>query len=149
MGEGWDGGMDNTKARELRKNMTDAERALWKHLRLRQFCGHKFRRQQPMGRYIVDFVCFEKRLIIEVDGGFHSEQIIYGSNRDAWFEEQGFRVLRFWDNQVLTEIDAVKDKIMQALSWTSPPHLHPPPQGGRKWEVESSRKEGGDEIRPR
>lgn len=109
------GGMDRIKARQLRKNMTEAERTLWKYLRLRQFGGHKFRRQQPIGKYIVDYVCLEKRLIIEIDGGQHSEQVIYDLERSAWLEEQGFRVLRFWDNQVLKETEAVKEKIMEAI----------------------------------
>jgi very-short-patch-repair endonuclease len=68
MGEGWDGGMNRTKAKELRKNMTDSVRTLWRHLRLRQFAGYKVRRQQPIGKYIVDFACFERKLIIELDG---------------------------------------------------------------------------------
>ncbi len=109
------GGMDRIKARELRKNLTEAELTLWRHLRLRQFGGYKFRRQQPIGKYIVDFVCLEKRLIIEVDGGQHSEQVSYDLERSAWLEEQGFRVLRFWDNQVLKETEAVKEVIIGPL----------------------------------
>jgi very-short-patch-repair endonuclease len=109
------GGMDRIKARELKKNLTEAELTLWKHLRLRQFGGYKFRRQQPIGKYIVDFVCLEKRLIIEVDGGQHSEQVSYDLERSAWLEEQGFRVLRFWDNQVLKETEAVKEVIIGPL----------------------------------
>jgi very-short-patch-repair endonuclease len=69
VGEGKDGRMDNSRARSLRKNLTEAEKFLWKHLQLRQLGNYKFRRQQPIGKYIVDFFCFEKRLIIEVDGG--------------------------------------------------------------------------------
>lgn len=115
MGEGRDGGMDRTKARQLRKNMTEAERRLWKHLRLRHFGGHKFRRQQPIGKYIVDFVCLEKKLIIEVDGGQHTEQGGYDLKRSTLLEKQGFRVLRFWDNQVLKEIEGVKETIIVAL----------------------------------
>jgi very-short-patch-repair endonuclease len=113
------GGMDRIKARELRKNLTEAELTLWKHLRLRQFGGYKFRRQQPIGKYIVDFVCLEKRLIIEVDGGQHSEQVSYDLERSAWLEEQGFRVLRFWDNQVLKETEAVKEVIIGPLGHKS------------------------------
>ena len=106
--------MDKSQVRELRKHLTETERASWKHLRLRQFKGYKFRRQQPIGKYIVDFACLEKRLIIEVDGGQHSEQTAYDLERDTWLESQGFSVLRFWNNQVFT------------------PHLNPPPQGGRR-----------------
>ena len=107
--------MDIIKARELRKNPTDAERVLWRHLRFCQFSGYKFRRQKPIGNYIVDFVCFEKKLIIEVDGGHHSEQVVYDLERSAWLGGQGFRVLRFWDTQVLKETEAVKEKILEAL----------------------------------
>ncbi len=125
--------MDRIKARELRKNLTEAERTLWKYLRLRQFDGNKFRRQQPIGKYIVDFVCFEKKLIVEVDGGQHNEQVIYDSGRNEWLKKQGFRILRFWNNQVLKEIDGVEGSIMEALSsYSYPPHLNPPPQGVRR-----------------
>jgi len=125
--------MDKIKARELRKNPTEDERTLWRDLRLHQFDGNKFRRQQPIGKYIVDFVCFEKKLIVKVDGGQHSEQVVYDSERNEWSERQGFRILRFWNNQVLKEIDAVKERIMEALSsYSYTPHLNPPPQEGRR-----------------
>ena len=107
--------MNTNRARELRKTSTDTERALWRHLRLRQLGGYKFRRQQPIGQYIVDFVCLDKRLIIELDGGQHSERFDYDSARTAWLEVQGFRLLRFWNNQVLDEIDAVKAVILGSL----------------------------------
>ncbi len=127
------GDMNTTKARELMKNPTEAERMLWNHLRLRQFGGHKFRRQQPLGPYIVDFVCLEKKLIVEVDGGQHSEQVAYDKERSAWLEAQGFRVLRFWNHEVLKEIEVVKEVIAEALDCRSNTlHLSPPPQGGRK-----------------
>jgi very-short-patch-repair endonuclease len=132
------GGMRKDRARELRRNPTDAEKTLWKHLRLRQSGGHKFRRQQIIGKYIVDFVCLERRLIIEVDGGQHSEESAYDRERDKWLGEQGFHVLRFWDNQVLQETDAVREAIQQVL--TSPPLLYPPPQGGRR-EIARIKKE--------
>lgn len=120
------------KAKELRKKPTDAERVLWKHLRLRQIGGYKFRRQQPIGQYIVDFVCLEKRLIIELDGGYHAEQIAYDSKRDRWLEKQGFCILRFWDNQVLKETESVKEVIYRALSGQLdvPPTLILPRKGG-------------------
>jgi very-short-patch-repair endonuclease len=125
--------MNSAKARQLRKNMTDAERTLWKHLRLRQFAGYKFRRQQPIGKYIVDFVCFERKLVIELDGSQHSEEVVYDLERSAWLQEQGFRILRFWHNQVFNETDGVKEAIIAALNNPSyTPHLNPPPQGGRR-----------------
>jgi len=111
--------------------MTEAELALWRHLRLRQLKGCKFRRQQPIGKYIVDFVCLEKRLIIEVDGGQHSGHASYDSERNAWLESQGFSVLRFWNNQVLKEMEAVEEVIMDALTRRSlPPTLVLPRKGG-------------------
>jgi len=127
------GGMNKLKARQLRKNPTDAERALWNYLRLCQLGGHKFRRQQPIGKYIVDFVCLEKRLVIEVDGGHHSEKFNYDSERDAWLKKQNFKIMRFFDNQVLKETEAVKEVILQTLDSGFAPHLNPPPQGGRKF----------------
>ncbi|MGH7890390.1 MAG: endonuclease domain-containing protein [Thermodesulfobacteriota bacterium] len=120
------------KARELRKNPTESEQMLWKHLRLRQLGGYKFRRQQPLGPYFVDFVCLEKRLIVEVDGGQHSEQIAYDSERSGWLEAQEFPIVRFWNNEVLKEIEVVKEVIAEALGCRFTPHLNPPPQGGRK-----------------
>ena len=108
--------MTTSKARELRKNPTQAEHALWQHMRRRQLGGHKFRRQQPLGLYIVDFVCFDKRLIVEVDGGQHSGQFDYDTERTAWLESQGFYVLRFWNNQVLKEMEAVKEVVVDALA---------------------------------
>jgi very-short-patch-repair endonuclease len=108
--------MDRSRAKELRNNPTEAERILWQHLRLRQLGGYKFRRQQPLGNYIVDFVCLEKRLIIEVDGGQHSTQAAYDQQRNTWLEAQGFRVLRFWNNEILQNTEAVKELIWQALT---------------------------------
>jgi very-short-patch-repair endonuclease len=107
--------MSTDKAKELRKSSTDAERKLWHHLRRYQMNGHKFRRQQPIGPYIVDFVCFEKKLIVEVDGGHHDQQAESDNARTEWLESQGFKVLRFWNNQVLKETESVKLAIMKAL----------------------------------
>ena len=75
--------------------------------------GIKFRRQQPIGDYIVDFVSYEKRLVIEVDGGQHATQESSDRKRDLWLKEQGFKTLRFWDNEVLTNIDGVLEKIIE------------------------------------
>jgi very-short-patch-repair endonuclease len=118
------------RARALRKNPTEAEKVLWNHLRFWQVDGYKFRRQQPLGNYIVDFVCLEKKLIVEVDGGQHAEQLGYDSERDAWLRAQGFRMLRFWNNDVLQNISSVKDAILSKLEST--PFLNPSPQGGRR-----------------
>jgi len=104
------------QARKLRKNMTDAERKLWHFLRSRRLAGLKFRRQVPIGPYIVDFACLEKKVIVEIDGGEHNfpDHRRYDAQRDAYLEGQGFRVLRFWNNQVLSDIEAVLTVILQA-----------------------------------
>ncbi len=128
-GEGWDvncsfppcggrlgWGETNTKsARELRKNLTDAERRLWQQIKRRQIATVKFRRQQPIGPLIVDFVCFERRVIVEVDGGQHAEQVPYDEQRTCWLEAQGYRVLRFWNNDVLANTEAVAQAILDAV----------------------------------
>jgi very-short-patch-repair endonuclease len=116
------------RARALRKNPTEAEKVLWGHLRYWQVDGYKFRRQQPLGKYIVDFVCLEKKLIIELDGGQHAEQTVYDAERDAWLRDRGFSVLRFWNNDVLQNLGGVKDTILSKMEST--PFLNPSPQGG-------------------
>jgi very-short-patch-repair endonuclease len=97
-------------AKALRKRMTDAEQILWRHLRAHRLGGMKFKRQQPIGPFVVDFVCFDSRLVIEVDGGQHQDNE-KDRTRDAWLEGQGYRVLRFWNNEVLNELPAVLEKI--------------------------------------
>jgi len=105
------------RAKQLRKNMTVAERALWRHLRSRQLAGYKFRRQQPIGRFIVDFACLEKRLVIELDGGQHAEpeQAANDAERSEWLHKNGIRVIRFWNHDVLNNLDAIKEAITHAL----------------------------------
>ena len=115
-------------AKDLRKNSTDTERSLWKHLRAKRFEGFKFRRQEPVGHYIVDFVCFESRVIIECDGGQHGLQTERDQERDRWFEEQGYRVLRFWDNEVLKNPEGVLEAIFNACR--DHPPLNPLPSKG-------------------
>jgi adenine-specific DNA-methyltransferase len=126
-----------TRARELRNDPTDAERALWGQLRLWQLDGYKFRRQQPLGRYIVDFVCLEKRLVVEVDGGQHAQQATLDAERDNWLRDEGFTDLRFWNHDVLKNIDAAKEQIYKALQNT--PYLNPSPQGGRRQRARAKR----------
>ena len=103
-------------AKSLRENSTDAERLLWKHLRARQPQGLKFRRQQPIGNFIVDFVCFEQKLIIELDGGQHAEQQQTDAARTQWLEMQGFKVIRFWNNEVLQNMEGVWQAITPHLA---------------------------------
>lgn len=118
------------RARELRKDPTDAERLLWRRLRYWQLDGCKFRRQQPLGPYIVDFVCLQRRLVIELDGGQHAEESDHDTLRDDWLRSQSFTVLRFWNNDVIQNTDAVVEKILEQIQST--PYLNPSPQGGRK-----------------
>jgi very-short-patch-repair endonuclease len=106
------------RARRLRRDSTDAERALWKHLRSRQLKGAKFRRQVEINGHIVDFLCPAHRLIIEVDGGQHSKE--GDEARTASLENQGFRIIRFWNNDVLTNLEGVWATIAEALNM--PPH---------------------------
>jgi very-short-patch-repair endonuclease len=106
-------------AKALRQNMTDAERLLWKHLRAHRLLGHKFRRQQPIGPYTVDFVHFAAGLIIECDGGQHNESTT-DSQRDAWLREQGFQVLRFWNQDILNNTESVLTHILTSLTPLSP-----------------------------
>ena len=110
--------------RTLRDNMSEAEQALWHHLRGRQIHGLKFRRQHPSGDYILDLVCLENKLVIEEDGGQHGEQARYDENRTQILQAAGFCVLRFWNNEVLKEIESVKEKIWLAVQEVRP---HPPP----------------------
>ena len=107
--------MNTKSARELRNNLTDAEQRLWEKLKRRQVAAVKFRRQQPIGPFIVDFVCFECQVIVEVDGGQHAEQVLYDEQRSCWLEAQGYRVLRFWNNDVLSNTEAVAQTILDAV----------------------------------
>jgi very-short-patch-repair endonuclease len=107
--------MNTGKARELRNNPTDAERRVWEKLKRRQIDAAKFRRQQPIGPFIVDFVCFERRVIVEVDGGQHTEQLHYDEHRTRWLEAQGYVVLRFWNNDVLANTEAVAQAVLDAV----------------------------------
>ncbi len=100
-----------TRARELRQNASEAENLLWRHLRARHLHGYKFRRQVVIEPYIVDFICFEKKLIIEADGGQHSDQVEYDGQRTAHLRSMGYRVLRFWNHEILKETEAVLEQI--------------------------------------
>ena len=102
-------------AKAMRSAPTDAERRLWHHLRARRLCGFKFKRQQPMGTYIVDFICFDRQLVIEVDGGQHTDLKARDETRTAWLQAQGFRVLRFWNHDVLQRRDMVLEEILRRL----------------------------------
>lgn len=100
-----------SNSRALRNNQTEAEKKIWYFLRLRNLNNRKFRRQFVLGKYIVDFICFENKLIIEIDGGQHAENKIKDQIRDEWLKSQNFTLLRFWNNEVLENTEAVIEKI--------------------------------------
>ena len=109
-----DKSLQRQRARDLRKNSTDAERYLWYHLRASRL-GFKFKRQVPVGSYIVDFVCLEKRLAIELDGGQHIDNQMYDTKRTDWLMTHGFKVLRFWNNDVFQQMPSILEVITSAL----------------------------------
>ena len=113
-------------AKVLRQNQTNAEGLLWHYLRNKQMDGHKFRRQQPIGPYIVDFACMPRKLIVELDGGQHAKQEAYDEKRDTFLQDKGYRILRFWNNEVFENCFGVLESIYNAL------HHHPPLEGGSK-----------------
>ena len=106
--------MPNQKARQFRKDSTDTERRMWSALRDPRLMRYKFRRQHPIGEYIVDFACTEHALVIEVDGGQHSDSAT-DARRTAWLESQAWRAIRFWKNDILGNTAGVVDTILRVL----------------------------------
>ena len=119
-----------SRARQMRRQSTDTERALWAKLRDRRMMNCKFRRQFPIGRYIVDFVCHQYNLVIEIDGGHHAEQQDYDAVRTEWLKSQGFDVIRYWNNDVLTEMESVLESIGDALKKRGASYSPPPSPRG-------------------
>ena len=112
--------LTTTRARSLRIGMTETERLLWQVLRGKQINGHRFRRQHPIGKYIADFACIEQKMAIELDGGQHQDQRAYDKQRSAFLKMQGWQVLRFWNNDVLNNIDGVLASIAERLTDAPP-----------------------------
>jgi len=111
-------------ARRMRRELTDPEARLWKHIKGEQLGGFRFRRQHPIGRYVLDFYCPAARLAVELDGGQHAEdcrQVAHDQERDRFLVENGIRVLRFWDTDVLKRTEAVLQEIWDALHTPGPP----------------------------
>jgi very-short-patch-repair endonuclease len=142
-GEGWgEGGptlmiVRSTRtptARRLRRQPTDAETLLWRHVRNRQLNGWKFRRQFPIDRYVVDFCCAEARLIIELDGGQHATRSQADIARTQVLSAMGYLVIRFWNNDALTNLDGVLETVASTLQTLPvvPPHPNPLPDGERE-----------------
>jgi very-short-patch-repair endonuclease len=120
------------RARELRRDSTDAEQRLWRNLRDRGLSGHKFARQEPIGPYVVDFVCRQRKLVIELDGGQHADQVDRDADRTAALQQLGYRVIRFWNNDVLVNTEGVLSEIVRELESLAPPHPGPLPVGERE-----------------
>jgi very-short-patch-repair endonuclease len=118
-------------ARELRQQATDAERLLWKHLRAHRMADYKFRRQVVIEPYIVDFVCLEAMLIVEADGGQHLEQVEDDLKRSEFFESLGYKVVRFWNHEILGDIQTVLEQIHGALIDVPSPRPSPGGRGGK------------------
>jgi len=116
-------------ARRLRKNQTDAEHRLWNLLRNRALAGHKFRRQYAIGPYTCDFVCIERLLVVEVDGGQHALQVEKDDSRTAYLRSQGFTVIRFWNHEVLAKTESVLEKIRNVIGLDTPSPCPSPPRG--------------------
>ncbi len=120
MGEGWGEGVSTRieRARKLRTNMTDAERKFWRTIRGEAFTGWKFRRQHPVGPYVADFACAEVLLIVEIDGGQHCENQ-NDINRTRWLEDRGWTVIRFWNNDVLQNMNGTAETLLRHLQKAS------------------------------
>ena len=117
-------------AKQLRRDQTDTENKLWKLLRSRQLAGYKFRRQRVIGSYIVDLCCLSPKLVIELDGGQHQDNIAYDEERTSFLIDQGFKVIRFWDNEVLQHSDDVVNRILCALTPVAAGDRPLPPPAG-------------------
>ena len=136
-----------TTAQTLRRNRTDAEGLLWHYLRNNQLDGHRFRRQHPIGPYIVDFACLTRKVLIELDGSQHAERQADDKKRDAFLRAQGYRVLRFWNNEIFQNCFGVLERIYEAVTENPPPQppapdgltAPTPPQGGSDWTIERAR----------
>ena len=111
--------MVNDNARQLRREAAEAEQRLWSALRNRRLAGYRFRRQYPIGRYIVDFACTRHRLVVEADGSQHADSLA-DDVRTAFLEHEGWRVLRFWNNDILARTDRVIEAIFRALTEVPP-----------------------------
>jgi very-short-patch-repair endonuclease len=125
------------RARTLRQNMTEAERRVWQVLRSQQMKGFKFRRQVPIGRYIADFVCHEARLIVEIDGGQHERSSPREAERTGFLQNQGYRIVRFWNNEVLANLEGVHQTITDELGRITP--TQPSPIKGEGYGTETTR----------
>jgi len=125
----WPSDSAREHAKALRREMTEAEKKIWWRLRSGQTEGYRICRQTPFGSFITDFVCHEAKLIVEIDGGQHNPASTEGARRTSFLESQGYRILRFWNNEVLQNPEGVQTAIARELH-RNHPHPHPPPSKG-------------------
>jgi very-short-patch-repair endonuclease len=118
------------RSRELRVNATPFEQTFWQTVRGHRFAGFKFRRQQVIGPFIVDFVCLSEKLIVELDGSQHAETVAYDTQRDAWLNSEGYRVFRVWNNEWTQQQEAVLARLWDMLNSATPSPQPLPPDGG-------------------
>jgi len=137
------GKLNTELGRKLRHDETPAERVLWQRIRDRQIEGIKFRRQQPIGDYIVDFMSCDRKLIIEIDGGQHNEDLALGQDeiRTRWLTNRGYHLMRFWNNEVLGNLDGVMARIQEEISKSPSPFLSSPVEGEEDWSNRTGKKE--------
>lgn len=114
-------------AKSLRQSQTDAEQLLWSKLRNRRLSGHKFRRQMPIGSYVADFVCMSARLVVELDGGQHAADVEHDGRRTELLKTEGYEVIRFWNNEVLQNMEGVLTVILQTIERRQTPSPQPSP----------------------
>ena len=137
VGEG-EGSVSLRRRRELRHHQTDTEKKLWRLLRGRRLAAYKFRRQHPVGPFIVDFCCPTLRLVLELDGGQHATDIIQDAQRTRYLKTEGYRVIRFWNTDVLLETPAVLQLILNSIDEQTQEDPHPDPLPGRERELQEN-----------
>ena len=136
--EGHRYGLERDEARRLRRSQSDAEHVLWTRLRAHRFLGLKFRRQHPIGPYIVHFCCIDKKLIVELDGSQHLENANYDSQRTAFLNRQGYRVIRFWNHEVLT---GMEESLSGSNAFSRKPSPETLAHRARGWRTGSKRRD--------
>ena len=132
------------RARELRRNQTEVERVFWNHVRGRRLSGFKFRRQHPIGPFVADFVCLEQRLIVELDGGQHAENVEEDRKRSRFLESRGYRILRFWNNEVFENMEGVLQTVLSVLNGASPSPRPSPPESGERGNTTTLERQSGE-----
>jgi adenine-specific DNA-methyltransferase len=132
------------RARELRRSQTEAERNFWNRVRDRRLSGYKFRRQHPIGPFVVDFVCLDRRLIIELDGGQHALDVEEDRKRSLFLESQGYTILRLWNNEVFENMEGVLQTVLSVLNEVTPSPRPSPPKSGERGKTTTLGRQSGE-----